>query len=123
MGRERMTRSAGLDSRVTPQETPVRPVVASAPGRCGIVGNPTDMYGGSVISCSTRERAYVSVEPADDLILEADQGPVRIQQRADLQLKGDHVDILRAVLAHQRFYHLRAFIRSWSDLPFAAGLS
>src|SRR5436190_6685321 len=98
-------------------------VVASAPGRCGVVGNPTDMYGGSVISCSTRERAFVSVEPHEHLILEADQGPVRIQQRADLQLKGDHVDLLRAVLAHQRFFRLRANIRCWSELPFAAGLS
>ena len=62
------------------------------------------MYGGSVISCSTRERAYVSLEPADGLILEADEGPVTIRQRADLQLKGDHVDILRAVLAHQHEY-------------------
>jgi galactokinase/mevalonate kinase-like predicted kinase len=98
-------------------------IIASAPGRCGIIGNPTDMYGGSVISCSTRERAYVSIEPCDQLILEADQGPVRIQQRADLQLKGDHVDILRAVLAHQRAYRLRARIRCWSEIPFAAGLS
>ncbi len=98
-------------------------LVASAPGRCGIIGNPTDMYGGSVISCSTRERAYVSLEPSEHLILEADQGPVRIQQRADLQGKGDHVDILRAVLAHQRYYQLRVHLRCWSEIPFAAGLS
>lgn len=98
-------------------------LVVSAPGRCGIVGNPTDMYGGSVISCSTRERAYVSITPSDSLILEADQGPVEIHLRADLQLKGDHVDILRAVIAHQRYYRLKAHIRCWSDLPFAAGLS
>jgi galactokinase/mevalonate kinase-like predicted kinase len=97
--------------------------LASAPGRCGIIGNPTDMYGGSVISCSTRERAYVTVEPADELILEADQGPVVIRQRADLQLKGDHVDILRAVIAHQRYFRLKARIRCWSEIPFAAGLS
>ena len=32
-------------------------ITATAPGRCGLVGNPTDMYGGSVLSCSTRERA------------------------------------------------------------------
>ncbi|MDQ3700785.1 MAG: hypothetical protein M3442_07690 [Chloroflexota bacterium] len=100
-----------------------RLLVASAPGRCGIIGNPTDMYGGSVISCSTRERAYVSLEPSEHLILEADEGPVRIQQRADLQGKGDHVDILRAVLAHQRSYQLRVHLRCWSEIPFAAGLS
>jgi galactokinase/mevalonate kinase-like predicted kinase len=98
-------------------------IVASAPGRCGIIGNPTDMYGGSVISCSTRERAYVSVEPADGLILEADEGPVRILQRADLQLKQDHCDLLRAVIAHQRYFRLRAHLRCWSEIPFAAGLA
>lgn len=98
-------------------------IVVSAPGRCGIIGNPTDMYGGSVISCSTRERAYVSVEPHESLVLEADQGPVEIHVRADLQLKGDHVDILRAVIAHQRYYRLRTRITCWSEIPFAAGLS
>lgn len=31
--------------------------VASAPGRCGIVGNPSDLYGGRVLSCSIPARA------------------------------------------------------------------
>lgn len=31
--------------------------VASAPGRCGIVGNPSDIYGGNVLSCSIPARA------------------------------------------------------------------
>src|SRR6185312_4504670 len=30
---------------------------ASAPGRCGIIGNPTDIYGGRVLSCSVTARA------------------------------------------------------------------
>jgi len=30
---------------------------ASAPGRCGIVGNPSDIYGGVVVSCSVAARA------------------------------------------------------------------
>lgn len=106
-----------------PYKRPAATVVASAPGRCGIIGNPTDMYGGSVISCSTRERAFVSIEPADNLILESDEGPVIIRQRADLQLRGDHADILRAVIAHQRYFQLQAHIRCWSEIPFAAGLS
>ena len=37
---------------------------ASAPGRCGIVGNPTDMYGGSVLSCCVPRRATVTIEDA-----------------------------------------------------------
>ena len=95
----------------------------SAPGRCGIIGNPTDMYGGSVISCSTRERAYVSIEPHAGLLLESDTGRVEIRTRSDLQLKGDHCDILRAVIAHQRYFRLKAHLNCWTELPFASGLS
>lgn len=32
-------------------------LVASAPGRCGIIGNPSDIYGGAVLSCSIPQRA------------------------------------------------------------------
>jgi len=35
----------------------VRVVQASAPGRCGIVGNPSDIYGGVVLACSLPARA------------------------------------------------------------------
>ena len=49
------------------QDTTGTTVVASAPGRCGIIGNPTDMYGGSVLSCTIAERGYVAVRPADRL--------------------------------------------------------
>lgn len=35
----------------------MRVVQASSPGRCGIVGNPSDIYGGTVLSCSTPARA------------------------------------------------------------------
>ncbi|HTQ11861.1 MAG TPA: hypothetical protein VMI31_17495 [Fimbriimonadaceae bacterium] len=31
---------------------------ASAPGRAGIIGNPSDIYGGVVVSCSTPARAH-----------------------------------------------------------------
>lgn len=98
-------------------------IVYSAPGRAGIVGNPSDMYGGSVVSCSTTERAYVSVQPSDRLLLESDQGIVVIEKRQDLALKNDHADILRAVIAHQRYHDLRCHVRCWSELPFQAGLS
>jgi galactokinase/mevalonate kinase-like predicted kinase len=35
----------------------VRIFEASAPGRCGIIGNPSDIYGGFVVSCSIPLRA------------------------------------------------------------------
>jgi len=31
-------------------------IISTAPGRAGIIGNPTDMYGGAVISCSIGPR-------------------------------------------------------------------
>jgi galactokinase/mevalonate kinase-like predicted kinase len=42
----------------------------SAPGRCGVIGNPSDIYGGAVISCSlpVRNQARVSSEPGSNPI-------------------------------------------------------
>lgn len=44
-------------------------VAYSAPGRCGIVGNPSDIYGGVVVSCAIAARAVcrLSRAEADDL--------------------------------------------------------
>jgi galactokinase/mevalonate kinase-like predicted kinase len=109
--------------RQTTEDAQPGTLIASAPGRCGIIGNPTDMYGGSVISCSTRERAYVSIVASDRLSLESDQGTFEVLSRLDLQLKGDHCDILRATVAHQHYFDLKAHLRCWSELPFASGLS
>ena len=39
-------------------------VSATAPGRAGIIGNPSDIYGGTVVSCTVPRRARVTVEPA-----------------------------------------------------------
>lgn len=40
--------------------------VASAPGRCGIVGNPSDLYGGKVLSCSLPARATCRLTVGED---------------------------------------------------------
>lgn len=47
----------------------MRTVVASAPGRCGIIGNPSDIYGGTLVSCSVplRNRCRVTLADEDDL--------------------------------------------------------
>ncbi|MBS1700825.1 MAG: hypothetical protein JST12_04125 [Armatimonadetes bacterium] len=44
----------------------------SAPGRAGILGNPSDIYGGSVISCATPARNTCTIEEADEWDLPAD---------------------------------------------------
>jgi galactokinase/mevalonate kinase-like predicted kinase len=65
---------------------------ASAPGRCGIVGNPSDIYGGNVLSCSLPVRATCRLSLGQDHVLPEDtrlwdavtkrfpiEGPVRVE--------------------------------------------
>src|SRR5689334_16798918 len=73
-------------------------ITATAPGRCGIVGNPTDMYGGTVLSISTRERACCVLSASDALQIASSGDSAVISTRDDLQLRGDKLDIARAAL-------------------------
>src|SRR5262245_17150074 len=75
-----------------------RTVVASAPGRCGILGNPTDGYVGSVISCSLAERAVVTVSDSAITTITIGDESTRFTERADYELKQDRFDCARAVL-------------------------
>ncbi|HEY8745878.1 MAG TPA: galactokinase family protein [Chloroflexota bacterium] len=100
-----------------------QPILCSAPGRCGIIGNPTDMYGGSVLSCSIEPRAYALVEPADRLSLVSLGRPLDIGGRDDLTLRGDVYDISKACLAELHLYDAPLRLTVWSDIPFASGLS
>jgi len=101
-------------------------IVATAPGRCGILGNPTDMYGGSVLSCSLQERARCEVRPADALIVEADNGERQeITSAADFEPRGDRLDLAKAVLkgldvtpGTHRFH-----LRTGTEIPMQAGLA
>lgn len=47
-------------------------VTFSAPGRAGIIGNPSDMYGGCVISCSTPVRNRCTIEESSEWELPED---------------------------------------------------
>ena len=100
-----------------------RSVTTSASGRVGLVGNPTDMYGGSVISCSTVERARVRIQAADCLVLDAGTRRKVIASPEDLAPAGDIFDIARAALTGTESTDLSVHV-SWStDIPFRAGLS
>lgn len=50
----------------------MRTISASAPGRCGIVGNPSDIYGGTVVSCSIPARATCTLTLGGDSRLPED---------------------------------------------------
>ena len=124
----------------------------SAPGRCGIIGNPSDMYGGAVISCSTRERAYCSVEPADQLSVDVSGETMLFETPRALQVCDSRLDVVAAAVqfllscADGRDEGELAFLdalgcvhvqeavdsdserwmislRAWTELPMRAGLA
>jgi len=95
----------------------------SAPGRAGLIGNPTDMYGGSVISCSTQERATVTVEPWDALVLEVSGETTQLRGKEDLELTHDYFDIARTVIEFLALSDAKFKLTAQSDIPFQAGLS
>jgi len=98
-------------------------VVASAPGRCGILGNPTDGYGGSVISCSLAERAVVTVSPSLDTTITIGGESTALRDREDYELKQDRFDCARAVLNFMRLRDQPVSIEISTSIPIQAGLA
>ena len=98
-------------------------VVCSAPGRAGIIGNPTDMYGGAVLSCSVGLRARVTITAASELTLETAGQQCRITGRKDLQPQGDRFDVARAVLDYLRLPPLACRVEYESEIPLRSGMA
>ena len=99
-------------------------IEASAPGRCGILGNPTDGYGGSVISCSLKQRARVVITtPADALTVTVAGETATLRDRADFALRGDYFDCVRAVLSYLGRYDLKFCADVSTEVPVNAGLA
>ena len=103
-------------------------IYASAPGRCGLVGNPTDMYGGTVISCSTQERASCTLtQDVDELTVTVSGQSAVMRSADDLALRpGDYLNVARAALSALEVdpattppFHLSAA----TDVPMQAGLA
>ncbi|MCW3062169.1 MAG: mevalonate kinase [Capsulimonas sp.] len=103
-------------------------IIATAPGRCGIVGNPTDMYGGSVVSCSTAERATCTlIGEKDEIRITVGGQSQDIVTQADLALRDDdYLNVARAVLLALEVqpgvtpaFHLEAS----TEIPMQAGLA
>ncbi len=98
-------------------------IVARAPGRAGIIGNPSDGYGGAVLACSIENTATATIEPADKLILQNRGGSVILQRTSDFACRGDYFDIPRAVLRCLNLEQLKAKIFIHSTVPEQAGLA
>jgi len=100
-------------------------IVSSAPGRCGIIGNPTDMYGGSVVSCTTVERARCTLLDAPTLTLCVESHFGEMSCADDLNLHGTHLDIPKAVLLYYGLTpdNFKVRLSVHSDVPERAGLA
>jgi len=102
-----------------------RRIVCSAPGRAGIIGNPTDMYGGAVLSCSVdmRARVVITPSPTPGVTLVTNDEERVITSRDDLRPCGDHFDVARAVLDYMRLPPLACRVQYDSDIPLRSGLA
>lgn len=98
-------------------------ITYTAPGRCGIAGNPSDMYGGSVISCSTVERARVTVEDFNILEFEVADEIRTIKKPSDLCQDGKMFDAIFAAIEYLELEDAKIRITCNSDIPVRAGLS
>lgn len=106
----------------------MRVITASAPGRCGIVGNPSDMYGGNVLSCTVQERAEcrLIINPhAKALLLHNSDEVAAILSQDDLRLMGDKLDIARAALQFLKVDPKvsRPELYLSTDIPMKAGMA
>jgi galactokinase/mevalonate kinase-like predicted kinase len=100
-----------------------RQIICSAPGRAGIIGNPTDMYGGSVLSCSVEMRARVTITPTDTLTLVTNGQECSIISREDLRPRQDLFDLPRAILAYMRLPRLNCRVEYDSEIPLRSGMA
>lgn len=80
--------------------TKVAAITCTAPGRVGIIGNPTDMYGGTVISVTTHERAKCVLRAAEGLTVACAGAELEVRSEAALHPAGDGLDMARAILRH-----------------------
>ena len=97
--------------------------LCTAPGRAGIIGNPTDLYGGSVLSISTAERAAVIIKPADELSFEVAGKRHVVGGPKDLVPDDGLFDVAKAVLSFLDLEEPRFALRWACNVPFRAGLS
>jgi len=79
-------------------------VRVTAPGRGGIIGNPSDIYGGTVVSCTIGERADATVSAGPKLVFDV-YGHYQVIESED-QLEYDpethFVDVAKAVWRYLR---------------------
>ncbi len=100
-----------------------RRIEASAPGRANLIGNPSDQYGGCTLACSVGMRARVVLDGSQPGRIEAADEETTLASAADLALRGDSLDLGRAVLAHRGLVAPEFGICYSSELPRQSGMA
>ena len=79
-------------------------VHASAPGRGGIIGNPSDIYGGTVVSCAISERAEAVISESPRMMFDIYGHFAEISSPQDLEFVPDmhYLDVAKAVWRYLR---------------------
>ena len=98
-------------------------IKASAPARAGIIGNPTDGYGGSMISSSLGVRAEVTISECDRLELSFGDQETVIAKESDLRLDSGFFDIAKSVIRYLKLGNRKFRMEGVSDVPYRSGLS
>lgn len=98
-------------------------IKAVSAGRAGIIGNPTDGYGGTMIACSIKQKAVTTIEESNVLTIENEYGKSELKWKSDFSSKGDYFDIVRSILRYYKLYDLKVKIKTFSDIPLQAGLA
>jgi galactokinase/mevalonate kinase-like predicted kinase len=100
----------------------MRRLAASAPARANLIGNPSDLYGGATLGCSVPLRAEVILEESAELELCAGGERRAVRGPADLEPRGDALDLGRAALRSlPALPHAR--IRYATEIPLRSGLA
>lgn len=100
-------------------------IKASAPGRAGIIGNPTDMYGGAVISCSIAERAHCYLSASDSLAITVTGDTLEVTNSDQLELDGSKFDVVKSALQAMELEPSECgfALTVWTEIPEQAGLA
>ena len=105
----------------------------SAPGRGGIIGNPSDIYGGTVVSCTIAERAEALVSHSPLLTFDVYGHFQVLHDEADLAYSAElhYLDVAKAVWRYLRSSDLAQsgvidpaatfHVRAGSNIPLQAG--
>lgn len=98
-------------------------IEASAPARAGVIGNPTDGYGGSLISCTLGLRAVVRLSEAKKIELCYGGRETVVSADTDLRLDGGVFDIPKSVIRFLRIADRNFRLEATTDIPFRSGLA